>query len=988
MSSPGETWEPDDEDLQLTPPHIRAPLYECAERATVESLVSNAVAYVIDESDRVIGKGTANPNGRVFIDLERPVEAHEELRAVQQANGQESDLSDKRVVEEYPHDALPRQTIPEVWECSGVVQADGVIPGPELLLERNDPDNVVADASPSASSRSGWWPIRHDALPEGSLPATVRTRQVHCPDTDYQIQGPVSDWYEAEPAPSPMPQLDVDENDVYAGDESVRVRDALIGSYLTIQQQSDVWGSRDATNDSVVVYGDGGDVIENEQSLGFTQELCEESEPVEVMPRPEEDLTTIGPPDVREPICPETSAVKVRPAHSSARIGVSLNDGDSYHVNTGDGASMVSVHQWDLEDGDELSFYHVFEGDEENQYSESAVVEVKSVDALEIHDSETYDHQNGGEVEGFVRETARGPEIVLHCCADCENERIEEGQCYLEDGDGNLEPRTVLVRVVKEGIAVDTVALFEEYPGQFVGRWDWFMEDGPDGLDQWPPSPSLDYEVVLRAEENPCEKEFIETFDVLIGEPDPDDDTPPELAELSISDGENNSVTVDQDDSNETLDVVPGDQVDVNVSGYDPDGLFRVEVEETGGEKLNSPTNNEADPDVVPIPPDLSLSTSLDSLDPYEQTMLSATALNFNTSSGETETPFVELTGEHAEPYIEEITPSEVYSSVDNVTISGEHLRYSTLETTVHFELEQPGDEPPITSEKGISDTGGSHEELSDVEIPEDLQDNFGTVTVTITTENADDPDQFEESNSETFMLLDRDQGDFQEYEYSDFFTNDASAPDCSNAGYGAISTVDIEETDPNEYQLIVESDDRDGPGYDVLDNFEAYESSGDPTIGGVVVGPNCRTVAVLSLSSVYGDPDDDEPRFRFGLYYFPTSTDDDIVEQTQAPRDIYVDEQGTWKRYTNPFRLFIGQDDTIVTMTGPTVNTTSFPDHYETRWRFADLLLDRDNTNNDSACDPETVDCEFGTRIEGSVIYIERDGDLDYDNWDLSDDD
>lgn len=52
-SSVGETWEPDEYPVELSPPHVRAPIYECAERATVDSLVSNAAVQVIDESDEL-----------------------------------------------------------------------------------------------------------------------------------------------------------------------------------------------------------------------------------------------------------------------------------------------------------------------------------------------------------------------------------------------------------------------------------------------------------------------------------------------------------------------------------------------------------------------------------------------------------------------------------------------------------------------------------------------------------------------------------------------------------------------------------------------------------------------------------------------------------------------------------------------------------------------------------------------------------------------
>ncbi len=1050
IADPGETWEPDDYPLILSPPHIRAPVFECAERIAVESLLENASVRVFDEDDVPIGAGTADRLGIARISLEYPLEAGDVIYAVQYVNDEESPPSDLRVVQTYGFDALPKPRLAaDSYECGRITVARGLIPGLRLTIEQDDPGNAIGDAVPVPTHTSELQqPVAHDPLP---YPAQVRAQQVHCPDARPSLIGPPSEWHDVRPAPSPMPKLEIQDEDIVAGMDPVYVDGAHVGAWLSFDQPgTGAHGWRYAIRENgapINVHED----IQEGYSVEFRQELCEESAPTVIDPLPPIVLGDVGPPEVVDPICPGTSAVLVKTTFPQARIVVYHNDEVVRLVDANSSGTLITLYGLNIQDGDELRFHQLFE-DPDNLgdiQSEPAIVTVQESDTFEIRGAEEYEDQNTGHtIEGFVRETSRGPEFVLRCCADC-REPDHRGQCYV-DGEDGLEPRKARIEILQDDVVVDDLWLHEEYPGYFSGRWDWFMEQG--ATDPWPPAPSLEYEAVVNG--SPCDVTLSESFQVLIGEPDFDDDTRPELARLTLSDPEGSELTVDQDSLNsQKFEVTPGVEIDVDALGFDPEGLFRIQLDESGNDKLNPPDDKESDPDVVPIPPKLSLQTTLDAFDPYEESALQLRAYNYNAANGMTLTPMVEIVGAHPEPIITNINPSNAFPDDETITIEGLHLHYPSLETTIHFELDPDCDSSSITAEYEVQDTDGWPMAIDDIAIPSEFEGKFGTVEVTVETVNSDDPADSQMSNVATFELIrpepvlndvspvsfyshmtlvltgehlrypslettvhfklerpgeppieatysvdsdgspteieiseiptelhethgpvevwvvtddscserksnrllfelrDREQGEFQEFGIEDFSIS-TSDLGCSsaNAEPGAITNIwftDGPISGQHQFAAIIESE----------NNVEQIPFStvtvpvGDDEavhLGGVVVGENCRAVAVLSQRL----DEDWPPRFHLHLRYFSPW---DIVASDDYDRtDVYL-EDGSY--VPRAFGLFFSADETVAVLGNITHQGTS---PIPVQGWMSDFLSGDDSTslfhgcNTDQLCEPE----------------------------------
>ncbi len=934
--------------FSIGPPHIRGPVYECAERITVESLLPDADVRVFNQHDVEIGSGTAQASGRSYISLNAPVEAFDVLYAVQIFDAQRGPNSDFQVVEEYPLEDLPKPTLRyDAWECGQRVAIDGVIPGPELVVERDSAGNEIGDAYPShSSSRNGWWPVSHAALP---YPSQVRAYQTHCGDTGHgelTIEGPESDWYDVNEAPSPMP--DIVPDDVTEGTTTIRVRDALVGASLSFAQQSSpqVSGKRLATAESVVMYSVNSEPIQDDPDVEFATELCEMSDGISITPDPIDDLKDLDPPEVIDPICPQTSAVEVKASHASAVISLFHNNDPTHSVVATDSHIAFSLHGLDLQDGDELKFAQHFPGTDPPPETEPAIVTVSDANELVVDGARKYiDQDSNHTIEGFVRETSRGPKFNLRCCAECQLPDRELGsQCYSYPEEDEPQPRTATVDITEDNTTIDQVTLYEEYPGHFVGRWDWFMEDGSP--DPWPPAPSRDYEAIVSSA--PCGENLSQPIDVLIGEIDENDDTPPELVELTVTDGENNSETVDQDSASEQMEILPDTSVDISAVGFDPEGLSEIAVVDNQG-LLNAPTEKSSDPNTVPIPAQLSLDTTIDGLDPYETTSITAQGSNFNSTTGPTESADIDISGAHPTPVIDSISPEPYYSDMI-LEISGEELRYETLDTVVHFELDRPG-ESTINATYEVSDSSGSPTLIEISDFPSALQEKHGSVDVSVVTENAGGIEE-ESSNTVSFELRDREQGSFQEFGVNDFSqsTSDLDHCDAEGADPGAIIDISFSTQSGNhDFAAIIESENNiENVPFSVTNNSE----------GGVVLGENCRMAAVLSRQQNQEDP----ARFSIEFLYFSPS--DEVEREHYQPVDLFLPDENYVPR---AFGAFFSPDETIVGV--GTLHHPGTGDIPVRGWMYDFLNLDEIDNDNGS-CETNHI-CEPDITIDGSIVRM-----------------
>lgn len=466
---------------------------------------------------------------------------------------------------------------------------------------------------------------------------------------------------------------------------------------------------------------------------------------------------------------------------------------------------------------------------------------------------------------------------------------------------------------------------------------------------------------------------------------------------------------------------------------------------------------------MVPIPPELSLQTTLDAFDPYEESALQLKAYNYNAANGMTPTPLVEVVGAHPKPQIAKIDPSNAYPDDETITIEGLHLRYPTLETTIHFELDPDCGSSTITAEHQVQDTGGSSTVIDNVAIPSEFEGEFGTVEVTVETVNADDPTDSEVSSAATFELIrpepvltdvspvsfyshmtlilngehlrypsldtivhfeldrpgeplieatydvdsdgspteieiseipdelhgthgpvevwvvtddscselesnrlifelrDREQGEFQEFGIEDFSIS-TSDLECSSANAEPGAITDIWFTDgpisgQHQFAAVIESE----------NNVEQIPFStftvpvdDDETIdlGGVVVGENCRTVAVLS----HRIDDDLPPRFHLHLRYF--SPWDTVASDDNDRTDVFL-EDGSYVPRT--FGLFFSPDETVAVL-GNITHQGTFPISIQ-GW-MSDFLSGNDSTSGFHGCETDEI-CEPEVSIDENLVEL-----------------
>src|SRR5690554_1983019 len=167
------------------------------------------------------------------------------------------------------------------------------------------------------------------------------------------------------------------------------------------------------------------------------------------------------------------------------------------------------------------------------------------------------------ELSGFVRngdQRSRGPQFEFFCCSACDCADCElverDGQC-LDNG----ESRTVAVEIYLKNKHVADVTLYEDFPGHYVGRWDWFVEEHDVKVDlpTWPPPASDEYVAVVV--DSPCGSNYKEQFRVFVGESNENDSTAPEGVKLSIASSDGDFTrTITEADATETLLIMPGDE--------------------------------------------------------------------------------------------------------------------------------------------------------------------------------------------------------------------------------------------------------------------------------------------------------------------------------------------------------------------------------------------------------------------------------------------
>ena len=607
------------------------------------------------------------------------------LWAVQTTNSRTSEKSAIRVVERL-REPLPQPWINHpAWECSRRVGSDGIVPGVELILSKSG--TPIASEWPTEKYGDYWATWTGDPL--APVGAKVSVQQVYCADPvsgEVTQYGPVSDSRAIEQSPNPMPPFD----SVLAlsGMERIEVDGALIGSNNRFYEDNISLNGVYAKHNHYR-YITGTTVLPDQFRYTATQTLCEGSTSTETFAKPipaDEVQKMLSAIEIKEPICPGTTAIQVH-ATLPGRVVLTYNDEPLGRANIPSGEGTIAISGGLLAEGGKIGLRQIAIGSEAlngNIVGDETTAIVGPDSQLRILGAEDYVDQNSGDrISGFVRngdQRSRGPQFEFFCCSACDCADCElverDGQC-LENG----ESRTVAVEIYLKDKHVADVTLYEDFPGHYVGRWDWFVDEHDIKVDlpTWPPPASDEYVAVVV--DSPCGDNYKQPFRVFVGEKNANDSTAPESVKLTIT---RNTVTstVTETDSAEPFLIWPGQTAGIKAVAYDPDGLYNVVIEDASS-RVDSPLNKVSDENIIPIPTALSLETTLSPLDPYDESQIHAVAKNYSGQQISTQTLIVR--GRHVDPVIERISPNDTIAPGEHFKIIGDHLAYPTLETEIYF---------------------------------------------------------------------------------------------------------------------------------------------------------------------------------------------------------------------------------------------------------------------------------------------------------------
>lgn len=947
--NPGNTWEPDNystKDYPPAPPIIPAPQYACTPEVLVTGCVENAIVELVVNGDSAnTYTATADSRGRATLTVP-PLQIHDTLVATQSINGVTSDASTTRIVEALRYDELPTPNINNpVWECGRLVGAEGIIPGMFLSLEKNGAYETEDWSTDKWGN--GFWPIKTPTS-LGPVNAAMTVQQIYCPkDANSSVSSLKSAPALIQQSPNPLPDFTTVK--ALEGTEKILVDGTFFGSRNEFYRDSSNLGYIYAKwrRFNAIVHET---IDPTLYSYSATHELCPGSAP---KPKQADIISSndvakmLSDITIREPICPGTTAIQIE-SELSGDIALSYNGSPVESATIGVGVSTIGVPQGLLQNGGVLEVVQIAQGTASTGNIEGtpATATVGASFGLKAFGAESYTNQNTNQsVEGFVRngeQRSRGPRFELSCCASCQCNDCEltnEDQC-LVDG----EPQTATLEI-DDGSNIYTITLYEDFPGHYVGRWDWFVENANAPV--WPPAAGEPKASVI---DSPCGQQADVPIRILVGEPDLQDNTTPEYVKLTVTGADGEHESVDDTSGNKTLDVLPVEEGEIEVRMKDPEGAKELSYDSNSND-ISPPTSKSSDPNIVPIPTKLSFDTTFDDLQPYESFEISATGANFSQSSNfKTVTDSLTVKGDHPEPVLDDATPTSAYSD-QTLTLTGDYLAYDTLETRVRFD--GPNGIVESTNFTPSIDT------LSDIELPSSLDNYFGEIEIWVVTRYNGQSGVIEkESNHLTITLLNRNSS-FQTKDGDDFNSTLALPPSgcSSNTAPGGITNVTIGSSSSSDAMVTIESN---GRSVDKTVNFNTASVGSGSTLGGVVLFDNsCRIVAVMSKSD-QGPP----PEFTLILLYFPKDSSQAVMEHKIYNIGFHYQDDVGYHYAPNAFNILAnGGDGSIIAVGNPVSNI-----NYNKLKVFGHIhdMLKPDNTNgHQSSGNPISFNTNYSYNME-----------------------
>jgi hypothetical protein len=592
---------------QLSIPYVRSPLYTCAQAVFVSGFVPGALVRVYANGTEI---GQETPHlGYAKIEVDRPLKQGETVTATQQVDGKKSAESLGVTVQPFDGD-LPTPVIKsDPYECGQIVNVGNAVSGATIEVFENG-SKIGEEATAGEFESVNIFPS------EFSRGATVRARLVRCTDgPGDEVEGQRSEPATVQPEPSPVTAPNVEPPTV--GNDTVTMDNLYLGALARVRDRGNRVGGGLATGSRNWTRVD--PPVSKNSNYTATQELCSTSPSSGKTPSRDQQLQA---PQIETPICPGTQYLRIANTTVNARVVLFVDGQIAGYGGAVPGELILGVGGGNtLQPGQTVEAVQYMGSNVSPQSNTETVSQglPPSPDVTVQGGQQLIDSNTEEPFEGFVRETASGVTVRTTTCC-------EEGG--------------VAVFIGPEGNELARIELTEVYQGYYEAEWDWTSED----VERSSLRPGT---YTVRVETNCAQDPAETTFRIVIGRPNRDDMSPPNVrftanvngTTYTLTDGDQNAIT-------DTFKPSGDINIDATVVGRDADGVKRTKLITSGipsSATINGQTVTQSPPR-APIPTQLSVDPLIQNVEPPATVVLRGEAQNFGGSpSNSRSTPELRL---------------------------------------------------------------------------------------------------------------------------------------------------------------------------------------------------------------------------------------------------------------------------------------------------------------------------------------------------------
>ncbi len=632
-------------EIEVPPPVLRGPLYECGMAIRVEGYVAKAEVVVTTDANggEVLAKFSAWTSPAT-VDLPRPLKEGETITAAQIIEGKKSRLSNKVIVGRYEGPITPPRVYDDLIECGVIVRVTDVIPGSRVKVFQ---DNREIGQRNSAGDVVWVWVRGLQA----NKPVTAR--QFFCPngpDGDRSSDFSAEAW----PATSPRPPIAPRPIDPVAGNESIVLADCLPGSRPLIEQNGTrilrpgVWTSpwRGSVRYPVSPVNLNGGKISASQALCTISPPSIDVDPIDPREIDNSDLPKVT---VREPVCPDSSVIAVEGTIDDGIVVIYISGKVVGFASGANGVTYVSVTG--TKPGLTVAARQYVGGRAGPLSTNPVTISGTAIGSPEVtvRGAVLMTDQDTGEM--FYGITAENRHLIsvstTTCCEEGGKAIIEVAgeqvfRDLLDDGTGSYQA----LFVFEEGLSIGEIS------------------------------------VIIRTQ---CGGKSERKLKIVRGEANIKDASAPSVNFSVTVDG--STYPHDSRSPSQEIEVIKCDSSAViEAIGIDNEGLEKVEIMIMGGSAINGPLSKVAS-DQAPIPTRLTTEGAIGRIEPNSSVDIVATATNFGQLSTTTSPFRIKVKApQQSVPTISGTSPQDgMVRTGDRLTLKGRNFTYCTAATTVEF---------------------------------------------------------------------------------------------------------------------------------------------------------------------------------------------------------------------------------------------------------------------------------------------------------------